>query len=252
MIRAIIVDDEVHNRNVLQTLLRKHCQEVEIIAEAESAPDAFFKIAELKPQLVFLDIRMPDKSGFDLLKLFKEIDFEVIFVSAFDEYAIKAFEFNALDYILKPIDYVKLMKAVNKAVNKIKSQEKDDTMLHFVKTLADKDELINKFSVHHNGKVIFVNVNDVVYIEAKTDFCELIIKDGSRYTSSKDLKLFEDVLSEAGNFIRISRSVIVNTDYLKGYTKGEVCIIELTSGHHFEVSRRKKTEIIGKLKTLVG
>lgn len=252
MITSLIVDDELHNRNVLQTLLSKYCPEIKVLGEADNAAEAFFKIIEQKPQLVFLDIKMPGKSGFDLLKLFKEIDFEVIFVSAFDEYAIKAFEFNALDYILKPIDYVKLERAVNKAITKIKGNGKDNTILHFVKTLADKDDLINKFSIHHNGKVVFINVNDVEFIEAKTDFCELYLKDSSRYTSSKDLKLFEDVLSEAGNFIRISRSVIINTNYLKGYTKGEVCIIELTSGNHFEVSRRKKTEIISKLKLLVG
>jgi len=250
MITAIIVDDEIHNRNVLQTLLKKYCPEIKVLDEADSAPEAFFKIVEQKPQLIFLDIKMPGKSGFDLLKLFREIDFEVIFVSAFDEYAIKAFEFNALDYILKPIDYVKLTKAVGKAVTKIKSQGKDDTMLHFVKTLADKDDLISKFSLHHNGKVVFVNVSDIEFIEAKTDFCELYLKDGFRYTSSKDLKLFEDILTEAGNFIRISRSVIINTNFIRGYTKGEVCIIELGSGHHFEVSRRKKTEIIGKLKAI--
>jgi two-component system, LytTR family, response regulator len=252
MITAIIIDDEAHNRNVLRTLLQKHCPDIKVLDEAESAAEAFFKVIEQKPQLLFLDIKMPGKSGFDLLKLFKEIDFEVIFVSAFDEYAIKAFEFNALDYILKPIDYVKLTKAVSKAVAKIKTHDKDDTVLHFVKTLADKNDLISKFSVHHNGKVVFVNVNDVEFIEAKTDFCELYLKDGSHYTSSKDLKLFEDVLAEAGNFIRVNRSVIVNTNYLKGYTKGEVCIIELVSGHHFEVSRRKKTEIIGKLRSIAG
>ncbi len=123
-------------------------------------------------------------------------------------------------------------------------------MLHFIKTLADKDDLINKFSVHHNGKVIFVNVNEIAFIEAKTDFCELNLANGSHYTSSKDLKSFEDVLNRAGNFIRINKSVILNTDYLKGYTKGEVCIIELRSGQTFEVSRRKKTEIISKLKSL--
>ncbi len=103
MITAIIIDDEQHNRNVLQTLLQKHCQDIKVLDEAGNAADAFFKIVEQNPQLVFLDIKMPGKSGFDLLKMFKEINFEVIFVSGFDEYAIHAFEFNALDYILKPI-----------------------------------------------------------------------------------------------------------------------------------------------------
>jgi two-component system LytT family response regulator len=252
MITAIIIDDELHNRNVLLTLLEKHCPDINVIDQAENAADAFFKIVERKPQLIFLDIKMPGKSGFDLLKLFKKINFEVIFVSAFDEYAIKAFEFNALDYILKPIDYTKLVKAVNKAIAKINSNAGDDTILHFVKSLADKDDLISRFSVHHNGKVIFINVSEIAFIESKTDLCEIILHGGSHYTSSKDLKSFEDVLAQAGNFIRINRSVIINTDYLKGYTKGDTCILELTTGHTFEVSRRKKTEIICKLKSLAN
>ncbi|MGZ5486577.1 MAG: LytR/AlgR family response regulator transcription factor, partial [Nitrososphaeraceae archaeon] len=102
MISAIIIDDEVHNRNVLKTLLEKYCPMIKVIEECGNAIDAFDKINELKPQLIFLDIKMPGKSGFDLLKMFSGIDFEVIFVSAFNEYAITAFEFNALGYILKP------------------------------------------------------------------------------------------------------------------------------------------------------
>jgi two-component system LytT family response regulator len=108
-VSALIIDDEEHNRNVLHTLLEKYCPLIKIVGEAFDVDDAYEKINKLKPQLIFLDIKMPNKSGFDLLRLFDNINFEVVFVSAFNEYAITAFDFNALGYILKPIDYVKLI-----------------------------------------------------------------------------------------------------------------------------------------------
>jgi two-component system LytT family response regulator len=252
MITAIIVDDEMHNRNVLKILLSKHCPNIKIIEESDSADAAYRKINELKPQLVFLDIKMPEKSGFDLLKMFTEIRFEVIFVSAFNEYAVNAFEFNVLDYILKPIDYFKLIKAVTKASQKIATNTGSGGILHFIKTLDEKNDLINKFSLHHNGKVVLVNVSEISFIEAKKDFCRVNLFDNTHYTSSKDLKMFENVLQQAGNFIRINKSVIINTDFLKSYTKGEVCIIELKTLQAFEVSRRKKSEIIGKIKSTMS
>jgi two-component system, LytTR family, response regulator len=251
LIKAVIIDDEAHNRNVLRTLLTAYAQEVEVIAEAQDADDAFFKIRHLHPQLIFLDIKMPGKSGFDLLRMFEKIDFEVVFVSAFNEFAITAFEFNALDYILKPIDHAKLKKAVGKAVDRVKANKEDDDILHFIKTLDEANDLITKFSVHHNGKVMLVNVSEIAFLEANVDYVNLNLVNGSRYTSSKSLKQFEEVLHPLKNFIRVSKSILINTDSIKSYTKGEVCIIELNNGQFFEVSRRKKTEILNRLKTLI-
>jgi two-component system, LytTR family, response regulator len=246
-IRALIVDDEEHNRNVLAALLAEYCPNITVAARAESADNGFKKINELQPDLVFLDIRMPGKSGFDLLQMFDEVKFEVIFVSAFNEYAVHAFDFNAVDYILKPIDYSKLTKAVTKASAKIFADEPRD-ILHFIKTLDEATSLIRKFSLHHNGKVVLVNVSEVEAIEAQTEYCSLMLKDGSHYNSYKSLKQFEDVLRPLGTFLRINKSTLVNTDLIKSYTKGEICIIELRSGLFYEVSRRKKAEILAHLK----
>jgi two-component system LytT family response regulator len=251
MISAIIIDDELHNRTVLKTLLEKHCTEVKVIAESDNADDAFKKIKEHKPQMLFLDIKMQNKSGFDLLKMFDDINFEVVFVSAFNEYAINAFEFNALDYILKPIDYTKLVKAVAKAVSKIGLKGREN-ILHFINTLDEKNDFINKLSLHHNGKVVLVNVQDISFIEARTEFCEINLFNNMRYASSKGLKMFESVLQQPGKFIRINKSVLINTDYIKSYTKKEPCIIEMKNGNSFEISRRKKTEILGMLKSILG
>ncbi|MBI3519590.1 MAG: response regulator [Bacteroidetes bacterium] len=250
MITAIIVDDEKHNVVMLQSLLKENCPDIKVLDFANSADSGFEKINMLKPQLVFLDIKMPQKSGFDLLRMFPEINFEVIFVSAFNEYAITAFEFNALGYILKPIDYVALQKTVKNASSIIYARRtlQNNDISQFLKTLEDKGDKINKISVHHNDKVIFLNVKELAFIEYKTDFCELNMINRSRYTSSKELKKFENLLSEIGSFIRINKGVIINTDYIKSYTKGDICTITITTGQSFEVSRRKKTEVILLLK----
>jgi two-component system LytT family response regulator len=252
MITALIIDDEAHNRNVLKTLLHKYCSQIEVLAESDSAEDGYKKILQHEPQLVFLDIKMPGRSGFDLLKMFTEINFEVIFVSAYNEYAIDAFEFNALDYIVKPIDYAKLIKAVAKATAKIEADGNGNSILHFIKTLDEKNDLINKLSFHHNGKVAFANVSEVAFIEAKVDLCEINFVDKSKFTSCKSLKLYENLLKPVGHFMRINKSVLINADHIKGYTKGEPCIVELGNGNSFEVSRRKKAEILSKLRQLIG
>lgn len=247
-VTAIIIDDEEHNRNVLKVLLAKYCSYVNVIEESSNADDAFEKINKLHPQLVFLDIKMPNKSGFDLLKMFDSIDFEVIFVSAFNEYAITAFEFNALGYILKPIDYSKLLRVVDRAVYKINSNKQNNDLRHFIKTIEEKNDLINKIPIHVNDKVFLINISDIISVESQGNLCQLKLLDNENYYSSKDLKLFEALLEKSGNFIRISRSVIVNIDHIKSYGKGEICDIELINGSIYEVPRRKKTEVLRKMK----
>lgn len=191
---------------------------------------------------------MPNKSGFDLLKMFNSINFEVIFVSAFNEYAITAFEFNALGYILKPIDYSKLVKVVDKAVFKINSNQQNNDLRHFIKTIAEKNDSINKLSIHINDKVFLITISDIVSVEASVNVCELVLINSSKYHSSKNLKLFENVLEKVGNFVRISKSLIININYIKSYSKGEICILEMQNGVNHEVSRRKKAEVLNKIK----
>lgn len=250
MITAIIVDDEENNRVVLSTILNKHCPQIKVIGEAESADAAFLEITRLKPALVFLDIRMPQKSGFDLLKMFQEIPFEVIMVTAFDNYAMSAFEFNAIDYILKPINYQRLVMAVEKVSKRIEANNSDNLVLHFVKTLSDENELINKFSVHHNGKVVFVNISDISFIEVKDNNTILNLFDNRHYYTSKDLAKYESLLGENNNFIRINKSTMLNINAIKNYSKGEPCIIEVKTGQCFDVSRRRKSEILKRLKSI--
>ncbi|MES2132650.1 MAG: LytTR family transcriptional regulator DNA-binding domain-containing protein, partial [Bacteroidota bacterium] len=166
----------------------------------------------------------------------------------FNEYAITAFEFNALGYILKPIDFSKLINVVDKAILKISSSEKSADVFQFIKTLEDKNDLISKIPVHNNEKVILLNINELVSVEAQIDICELKVLDKKQYYSSKDLKLFEDMLEKIGDFIRVNKSVIINVNHIKAYSKGEICIIEMINDSEFEVSRRKKTEVLRKIR----
>lgn len=250
MIPTLLIDDEEHNRTSLRTLLEQHCKAIKIIGEAQNAAAAYEQINALKPRLIFLDIKMPKKSGFDLLKMFSTIDFEVIFLTAYNKYAIKAFDFNALGYILKPIDSEKLTRAVKKASERIPLNAGNDLVLHFVKTLSDQEDLVNKFSLHHNGHVVFISIADISFIETKDDITTLFLKDNSHYFSSKDLVKFEKVLETSPNFVRINKNVIVNTHYIKSYTKDAVCLLHMIGQQSFEVSRRRKTEILGRLKAL--
>jgi len=250
MVTAIIVDDEAHNRNVLKILLEKHCPSVRITGEAGDAEEAFGKIHSLKPQLVFLDVKMPGKSGFDLLRMFTGIDFEVIFVSAFNEFAIPAFDFNALGYILKPIDYSKLISVVERAIAKVIADINNDNIIHFVQSIERTTDLLSKIAVHHRGRVVFLDLAEVVTVESKSESCLICMADQAHYVSTKDLKLFEGMLGGMKNFVRISKSVIVNTNYIRSYTKGEPCIIEMKNGNTYEVSRRKKKEVKDRIALL--
>lgn len=248
MINAILIDDESHNRSVLRELLSRHCPDVNCVAEAASVDEAHEQIAIQKPQLVFLDIKMPGGSGFDLLRRFERIDFEVIFVSGFNEYAISAFEFNAVDYILKPIDYQKLQMAVTRAEKKIATKTKEDNLFVFLQTLDQQSDVVQKIPVHDRGRVILIPFGDISYIKADSDSTEIYLSDCRCYFSSKSIKQFEEVLVKQAHFIRINKSIMVNTHRIASYTKGEYCLLVLDSGEEFEVSRRKKAEVLSKLK----
>jgi two-component system, LytTR family, response regulator len=250
-INSIIIDDEPANRNVLASLLERHCPAIQVIGTAESADEGYQAINELKPDLVFLDIRMPVKSGFDLLKMFSEIDFKVIFVTSYDQYAIQAFEFNAIDYILKPIDYAKLIKSVNK-VEKSIDQKSHDSIIHFIHSIDEKNQLVKNISVHQSDKVHVIDINDICYIQASRNYSEIITDTNQKLLSTKTLSDYEELLNNHSNFLRINKSILVNINYIKEYTKGSSCLIMIKNNDvELEVSRRKKSEIIQFLKNKV-
>jgi two-component system LytT family response regulator len=243
-INTIIVDDEKNSREVLRTLLEKFCPDVIIIGEASNVAEAYDLISISKPDLIFLDIQMPWNNGFSLLKKFNPIPFSVIFVTSYDHYAITAIKFSAIDYLLKPVEITDLKSAVTKAISKKK--EVDHYVVHLLNNI-DEQAIDKKIPVHVQGSVRFINTCSITHIEAdgaySTIFCN-----GEKLLSSKSLKEFEEFLKPNLHFIRINKSIIVNIQFLKGYTKGDPFIITLMTGDVFESSRRRKLDVLERLK----
>ncbi len=248
MIKTVLIDDELANRVVLDKFLSRFCPIIEVIGTAENAEKGFHLIQELKPDLVFLDVRMPIQSGFDLLRMFDEIKFHVIFLTAYDEYAVQAFEFNAIDYLLKPIDNFKLEKAVTKVEESIRLKS-NANFIHFVNSVDEKQELFKSITLHKKDKVQIVDIGQISYIQASRNYCEVITAENERLLSTKTLLDYEQLLERYPNFLRINKSVIINIHFIREYTKGATCFIYMKNAkEELEVSRRKKGEILQFLK----
>lgn len=243
---AILVDDEKNSREVLSNLLEKFFPDIALLGEAENVEDAFKLINTKKPQLVFLDIQMPRQSGFVLLKKFEELPFEVIFVTGYDQYAINAIKFSALDYLLKPVEVKDLREAIAKA--KIALKTKNQVQIINLLRSIDADAIDKKIAVHVGENVKLLNENDIIYIEADGRYSVITTKDSERFTTPKYLKDFEEYFGSDSDLIRIHKSAMINVKHIKEYSKGEPCVIQMRNGKEFEVARRKKVEILERVR----
>lgn len=249
-ISAVLVDDESNSRFVMRSLITRHFSEVELLGEAANADDAFELINEVKPQLVFLDIQMPKADGFSLLKRFDEVPFEIIFVTSYDQYAINAIKFSALDYLLKPVELPDLRDAIAKAIRQLDSKHSNSPQVVNLLNNIDHTVESNTIAVHVSDMVKILEVRSIIYVKGDGSYCTIFCDSNEKYTTSRYLKDFEDFLGEASPFVRISRGVMINARKIRQYSKGEPCIIEMIDGEEFEVARRKKPEVLAKLKTM--
>ncbi|MDP2386833.1 MAG: LytTR family DNA-binding domain-containing protein [Bacteroidota bacterium] len=247
-ITAILVDDEENGREVMRNLLENFFQEIELVGEAENVEDAFKLVKAKQPQLVFLDIQMPRQSGFNLLKKFEELSFEVIFVTSYDQYAINAIKFSALDYLLKPVEIKDLRDAINKAKKSIAVKTKNNVQIINLLRTVDTDIKDRKIAVHSGDNVKLLPENNILYIEADGRYCDITTNNSERYTTARSIKEFEEYLGDRAGLIRIHKSCMVNVNHIKGYSKGEPCFIEMINGKVFEIARRKKQEILERVK----
>jgi two-component system LytT family response regulator len=246
MLNAIIIDDEKACRQLLINLLNRHCPSVTVLAEASSVESGVVAIKEKRPQLVFLDIQMPKGTGFKLLEQFEDISFEIIFVTSFDKYALNAIKFSALDYLLKPINIIELKNAVDKAALKVNKENKlieYQNLLNNLKPNTDK-----KMIIHYNGMAIPIRMSEVAFIMADANYSVIYMKNKQEYYTAKTLKLIEEYVEELPDFIRINKSIIVNKTYIVQYQKGEPYLVHLQNGKQFEISRRKRADVLEKLK----
>ncbi len=238
MLNAIIIDDEERSRNLLEGVLNKYIPEVSVLAKCEDVPSGVLAINEHKPDVVFLDIEMPKYSGFQLLEFFQNLTFEIIFVTAYSEYAIKAFEVSAIDYILKPIQIDKLENAVEKLKNK-KLASMHDRMENLKANL--KSDSISRIALPVSDGLVFIEVNDISFLEADGAYTKVNLKNGSNMLISKKLRYFEDLLIDREQFYRIHRSYIININYIKKYSRAEG-YLTLDNQTSVRIARDKKSE----------
>jgi two-component system LytT family response regulator len=248
MIKAIIIDDEEGARITLNALLNEYCNDIEVISLQSNVPDGVIAINKLEPDLVFLDIEMPDYNGFELLNFFKNPTFEIIFVTAYNEYALRAFEISAIDYLLKPVEIYSLQMAVEKAKQK-KIQSTIQQQLELMK-LSFQGEEIKKIALPMSNGLLFVEVVDIILFEADRAYTNVFLKNGSRITVSKSMGIFEDILSNRPIFFRPHRSHLININYIKKYFRGESTII-MENDKEVSISRERKQEFEGLLKNLL-
>lgn len=247
MIRAIIIDDEEKARSTLSSFVQSFCEGVEIVASCSNVPDGVIAIHAHKPELVFLDVEMPEYSGFDLLDFFSEIQFEIIFVTAYSEYAIRAFEVSAIDYLLKPIDIDHLVKAVEK----VKAQTDQNSLQERFELLKQihRSEEVRKIALPMAEGLQFVEIARVVMIEADGAYSNVVLEDGSRILVSKSLKFFEDRLVNRKIIFRAHRSYLINLNHLKTYHRGD-STFTMDNGLTISISRHKKQSFEALLKEL--
>jgi len=247
-LHTILVDDEPRGINSLQKLLQLNCPDVNVVACCTSVDDAIEKINELHPELVFLDIAMPVKNGFDLLREIKEPSFEIIFVTAHNQFIIEAFHFSAIDYLLKPVEDDLLVDAVKRAKKRILEKSGSKNIETFLYNVQQKQ-------AHQNMKLCLpslkgfqvVELNDILYAESTGNYTNFYFTNQHSMCTSKPLHEYEELLSDVG-FVRIHKSCIVNLLHVKEYVRGEGGAVILSNGTPVEVSRRKKDVFLAKMK----
>ncbi len=248
MIRTILVDDELRGLNTLKKLLQEYCPDIKVVAECTDAESAKEKIELLEPQLAFLDISLPDKSSFDLLAELDMVNFEIIFVTAHDQYTLQAFHYSAIDYLMKPIDEDILVDAVRRAVKRIAASAVNNnisTLLHNLnRTQAPQDM---KLCVPSVKGFQVVELKDILFCEASGSYTNIYFTDKHTICSAKTIHEYEDLLSDAG-FVRIHKSFLINLKHVKEYIRGEGGAVLLSNGKEVEVSRRKKDFFLSKMK----
>lgn len=246
-IKTILVDDEKNSREVVFKLLEIKHPIIEIVGEAADVEEAYQLCLKLKPELVFLDIQMPKANGFNLLKKFDTIPFEVIFVTSYDQYAITAIKFNALDYLLKPIDLKELDTAIQKVIkNRTSKTYQNLQVINLIQSL-DANISDKKVAIHSGEKVKLIKSTEIQIIQGDGRYCHLTLQSGETLTTPKNLKEFEDYFGPNSKFIRISKSHMINASFVKNYFKGEPFIIQMINNQTFEVARRKKPEVLAKV-----
>ncbi len=243
MLSAIIIDDESSSRNALRQKLNNHCTDIKIIAECENGEEGIKNIEAKKPDIVFLDVEMPRMNGFTMLQQLKDKNFEIIFITAYDQYAIKAIRYSALDYLVKPVEIDELKNAVNRAVEKINTAKPNDRLGLLLENIVNEKTKFKRIAIPTAQGLQFIKIEDIIYLEASGNYTKFHLCNNIKYTVSKTLKEFEDILP-ADIFIRIHNSYVLNKNYVEKYIRGDGGQVVLSDGAVLDISKRKKSEFL--------
>lgn len=242
-LKAIIIEDEEASRDTLANYLAKYCTNVQVVAQAENINQGKEAIAAFNPDIVFLDVEMPYGNGFDLLEQLDAIDFELIFVTAFSNYALKALNMSASYYLLKPIDIEELISSVQKVTTNIE-QKGEVHSAQILKTNLQVDEQrLKRIVLPEMEGFEVAQLKDIVYCKANDNLTDFVFTDGRKKTICKTLKHFEEVLSDSG-FFRIHKSYLLNMEHVKGYKRGKGGYAELSNGDELEIAVRRKQDFL--------
>lgn len=246
MLKSIIVDDEKHCVDRLSFLLEKYSDIIEITAICSTVEDAKKSIEKILPDILFLDVHLYEETAFDLLKKLDTINFEIVFITAFDNYAIDAFKYAALDYLLKPIEEESFEKTIDKLKKKTSLKDIADKMDVLFYNLQNKNAAFNKIVVPTMEGLEFIKIDDIIRCQSDNTYTHIFLKGNKRKTVSKTLKHYENLL-EQHHFFRIHHSHLVNISCIDKYIKGKGGYIITSDGAHIEVAVRRKEEFIKKL-----
>ncbi|MBO7496181.1 MAG: response regulator transcription factor [Salinivirgaceae bacterium] len=244
MVKVVIIDDENSGRNVIRQYLSLYCDDIEIIGEADSVKSGVELLSKESPDIVFLDIQMQDGTGFNLLEALPQRTFKVIFVTSFDQYALKAIKFSASDYILKPVDPDEFVEAVQNVQAELAKQTptKDERIDELLTNMNN----FTKVGLPTNNGIQFVKVDDIVRCEADGPYTQFFMNNGEKIMVSKNLKIYEELFVD-NKFLRVHKSHLINTSYIDKYINGDGGSVIMADGSNVEVSRRKKDELLSMM-----
>jgi two-component system, LytTR family, response regulator len=248
--KAILIDDEQDGIKTLQKVLARHCPEVEVVATCNNAVTAKQQIEALKPDIIFLDIQMPGKSGIEMIAEIKEKNFEIIFVTAHNEYMLQALQYSAADYLLKPVDEDRLVEAVQRAgkrMQETKREELTETLLYNLGKAGQPSEM--RLCLPTLKGFIILMMDDILYCEAERSYTIFHLADKKTVMVSKPLLEYETILGNT-SFFRVHKSFLINLSHIREYQRGEGGKVIMTNGAEIEVSRRKKDQFLQKIKEI--
>ena len=240
-IRTILVDDEPLALQSLEALLRNYCPNVEVIGSCELMSDAILQINQKKPDLLILDIQLKKGTSFELLKSLTQLDFEIIFITAFSQYAIKAIKFNALDYLLKPLDVDEIKEAIQRVKNRLSKSKPNNSLKTFLQN-NEKNKAQKRITLPTNDTLEFVEIQDIIRCRADGAYTEFYTRNG-KIVVSKNLKMYEDLLSDFG-FYRPHQSYLINRVYITKFIKSDGGFIIMSDGEKIPVSKRRRKSFI--------